>query len=130
VEFLKKEHLKGNMFDNDEFGDYIIYAAWPKYKVFVDGRSDMYGVDIMKEYLKVITIKPGWEEVLKKYDVKWIIYDANSALSLFLMERDDWELIYADKVANIFVKDIPENQYLIEKYPDVKLVEPEDEENT
>ena len=128
VEFLKKEPLKGNMFDNDEFGDYIIYAAWPEYKVFVDGRSDMYGVDIMKEYLKVITIKPGWEEVLQKYDVKWIIYNANSALSLFLMERDEWELIYADKVANIFVKDIPEYQYLIEKYPDVELVVDEDEE--
>ena len=27
------------------------------------------------------------------------------------------KLIYADKVANIFVKDIPENRYLIEKYP-------------
>jgi hypothetical protein len=130
VEFLKNEYIKGNMFDNDEFGDYIIYAAWPEYKVFVDGRSDMYGVDIMKEYLKVASIKPGWDEVLKKYDVKWIIFDANSALSLFLMERDDWKLIYADNVANIFVKDIPENRYLIEKYPDVELVvdEEEDEE--
>ena len=128
VEFLKNEYIKGNMFDNDEFGDYVIYAAWPEYKVFVDGRSDMYGVDIMKEYLKVVTIKPGWEEVLQKYDVKWIIYNANSALSLFLMERDEWELIYADKVANIFVKDIPENRYLIEKYPDVELVVDEDEE--
>jgi hypothetical protein len=130
VEFLEKENLKGNMFANDEFGDYIIYAAWPEYKVFVDGRSDMYGTEIMKEYLKVISIKPGWEEILNKYHINWIIYNSNTILSLFLMERDDWKLIYADKVANIFVKDIPENQYLIEKYPDVKLVEPEDEENT
>jgi len=128
VEFLKKEHIKGNMFDNDEFGDYIIYAAWPEYKVFVDGRSDMYGVDIMKEYLKVISIKPGWDEVLKKYNITWIIYNAKTALSVLLMERDDWELIYADKVANIFVKDIPENRYLIEKYPDVELVVDEDED--
>ena len=128
VEFLKNEYIKGNMFDNDEFGDYIIYAAWPEYEVFVDGRSDMYGVNIMKEYLRVVSIKPGWDEVLKKYDVKWIIFNANSALSLFLIERDDWELIYSDKVANIFVKDIQENRYLIEKYPDVELVVDEEEE--
>ena len=127
VEFLKKENIQGNMFDNDEFGDYIIYAAWPEYRVFFDGRSDMYGVDIMKEYFKVARVKPGWDEVLQKYNITWIIYNANSALSLFLIERDDWKLIYADKVANIFVKDIPENQYLIEKYPDVKLVVGEDE---
>jgi len=129
VEFLKNEHIKGNMFDNDEFGDYIIYAAWPEYKVFVDGRSDMYGTEIMKDYLKVISIKQGWEEVLKKYNINWIIYNAKTSLSMFLMERDDWKLIYADKVANIFVKDITENQYLIEKYPDVELVVDEEEEN-
>ena len=49
---------------------------------------------------------------------------------MFLMERDDWKLIYADKVANIFVKDIQEYQYLIEKYPDVELIVDEEEENT
>ena len=45
------------------------------------------------------------------------------------MERDSWTLIYADKVANIFVKDIPENQYLIEKYPGVELVIPDPDES-
>jgi hypothetical protein len=88
----------------------------------------MYGVNIMKEYLKVISIKPGWDEILKKYDITWVIYNAKTALSALLMERDDWKLIYADKVANIFVKDIPENRYLIEKYPDVQLVVDEDED--
>jgi len=128
VEFIKKENLQGNMFDNDEFGDYIIYAAWPRYKVFFDGRSDMYGVGIMKEYLKVVQVKQGWDEVFDKYKINWVIYNANSALSLFLMERDDWKLIYADKVANIFVKDTSENQHLIEKYPDIKLVIVEEKE--
>jgi len=89
----------------------------------------MYGVDILKEYIKVTGIRPGWDEVLKKYNIKWIIYNANSALSLFLMENDDWTLIYADNVANIFVKNIPENQYLIEKYPDVELVIPDPDES-
>ena len=129
VKFLKKEKLKGHMFDEDEFGDYIIYAAWPEYKVFFDGRSDMYGVDITKEYHKVVTIRPGWNEVLKKYDINWIIFNANSALSLFLMQRDDWKLIYADEVANIFVKNNKENRYLIDKYPDVKLVLPDPDES-
>ena len=45
------------------------------------------------------------------------------------MQRDDWKLIYADEVANIFVKDIQENRYLIEKYPDVELVIPDPDES-
>ena len=69
------------------------------------------------------------EQVLEKYNFSWIIYNANSTLSVVLMQRDDWKLIYADKVANIFVKDIPENQYLIEKYPDVELVVVDEDED-
>lgn len=126
VEFLRNENIPGNMFNNDEFGDYLIYAAWPKYRVFFDGRSDMYGNARIKEYLKVARVEPGWEEIVQKYDIKWIFFDARSALSTFLKERSDWHLIYSDKIAAIFVRNIPDYQPLITKYPDVQLVIGED----
>ncbi len=129
VEFLKKEQIPGNMFDNDEFGDYIIYAAWPQYKVFFDGRSDMYGVDLMKEYFKITGFELGWEKILEKYGISWIIYDANSPLSRFLLKNDGWRLIYSDKVANIFVKNIPAFSSLINKYENVKPVVDFNEKN-
>jgi hypothetical protein len=120
VEFLKREPIRGNMFNNDEFGDYIIYVAWPKYKVFFDGRSDMYGVERLKDYIKVVNMETGWETVLEKYDINWIIYDSKSILSRVLIENKGWRLIYSDKVATIFVRDIPEYQYLINKYQNVR----------
>ncbi len=128
VEFIKKEKIGGNMFNNDEFGDYIIYAAWPEYRVFFDGRSDMYGTERMKEYFKIARLERGWDKVIEKYNIKWVIFNTKSALAMFLTEREDWHLIYADKVAAIFVKDIPENRHLIEKYRDVRLVGDEDKE--
>jgi hypothetical protein len=33
------------------------------------------------------------------------------------MEREDWKLIYTDKVASIFLRNVPENFDLIKKYP-------------
>jgi hypothetical protein len=128
VQFMQQEKISGNMFNNDEFGDYIIYAAWPQYKVFFDGRSDMYGTKRLKDYFQIVRLAPRWDEVLQKNHVTWIIFDSMSPLSSFLIERNDWKLIYSDKVANIFVKNIPENDYLIEKYPDVKPVIVDDEE--
>jgi hypothetical protein len=116
VEFIKKERIEGNMFNNDEFGDYIIYAAWPQYRVFFDGRSDMYGAEQMKEYDKIIRTKSGWEDIINKYDIDWIFFDAQSALSRYLLATSGWRLIYADKVAHIFVKDIPKYQSLIKRY--------------
>ena len=114
--FMKSEHIAGNMFNSDEFGDYMIYSLWPEYRVFIDGRNDMYGAEIVRDYRKVATLQPGWQGVFKKYNIYWVFCNANSALSLFLTVQGDWKLIYADNIANIFVKDIPSYQYLINKY--------------
>jgi len=121
VEFLKHEKLQGNMYNPEQFGDYVIYAAWPQYRVFVDGRIDMYGPETMSNYMKVAALQPGWRDVLTKYGINFIFDHANSPLASLLKERGDWRLVYADRVANIFVRDSAENGPLIGKYPGVKL---------
>jgi hypothetical protein len=122
VEFLKRENIPGNMFNKDEFGDYIIYAAWPNYKVFIDGRVEIHGPEGLMDFLKVARIKPGMDEVFKKYDINWIIFSSGSSLSHFLLQSDDWKLIYSDVVANIFIRNTTENQGLIEKYKNTRPV--------
>jgi len=127
VEFLKKEKIPGKMFNDDEFGDYLIYAAWPGYKVFLDGRLDMYGEAWGSQYLNVVTMRPGWEEVFEKNDFSWVFIGAEAPLSSVLLEKKNWRLIYADRVAHIFVKQIPENHLLIDKYPNVKPIRKREE---
>jgi hypothetical protein len=122
VEFLKNEPINGNVFNDDEFGDYLIYAAAPQYKVFFDGRSDMYGEFWGEQYVAIARLHPNWEQVVEKNGFSWIFFGAKTPLSMLLLEKKNWRLIYADKVANIFVKDIPENRALIAKYPEVKPV--------
>ncbi len=110
VNFLKSEHIKGNMFNHGQYGDYTIYDAWPRYKVFMDGRTDMYGGDRLKEYLNVMMGQPGWQQILAKYDINFVFFTANSSISTILRESKDWRLVYADKAANIFVRNTPENR--------------------
>ena len=129
VQFLKNEKIEARVFDSYVFGSYIIYAAWPQIEAFIDGRADMYSKQQTEEYLKVVGGQRGWQDVLKKYDITWIIYNNESVFSNVLLERDDWQLIYSDKVANIFVKRTPENQPLINKYPNVKPVAAEQKED-
>ncbi len=126
VEFLKREPIRGNMFDNDEFGDYVIYAAWPQYKVFIDGRLDMYGAGRMKEFSKIQGFDQGWDKVIDKYRISWIFDDSKSLLCRYLLKDSSWRLIYADTVADIFVRDSPEYRYLVDKYWDVKPILKED----
>jgi hypothetical protein len=122
VNFIQREQITGNMFNNDEFGDYMIYAAWPAYKVFIDGRTDMYGAARVKEYLRVVNANNGWQDVLEKHDITWVFQGPNTVLSKLLLERDDWKLIYADKVAHIHVKVLPLYDRILRKYPAVQPV--------
>jgi len=122
VRFLKEAPIKGNMFNDDEFGDYIIYSAYPQYKVFIDSRVDMYGADHFKDYLTMVYFKPGWENLVEKYNINWFILNSDSILSRYLTERNDWRLIYSDKVTNIFIKNIRENQDIIQRYGNVEQI--------
>lgn len=126
VNFAEKNGIKGRVFNAYYFGGYLIYKGFPKDGVFVDGRADMYN-EFMKNYYDVVELKPGWKEILKRFDIDWMMISANSPLSVLLLETEDWHLIYADKVANIFVRGTSENQDLINRYPDVKLVAEEED---
>jgi hypothetical protein len=121
VEFLKRETITGNMFNNDEFGDYMIFAVWPKYRVFMDGRSDMYGERFGTPYLQIANVQPGWKEILKKYNISWIIFQTHSALTAALRDQRNWHPIYSDEVATIFVKRDTEHEALVTRYPDTTL---------
>lgn len=125
VEFAEKNEIKGRIFNTYHFGGYLIYSGFPKEGVFVDGRADMYN-EFMKNYYDVVDIKPGWKDILNKFKIDWMLITANSPLSVLLLETEEWHLVYADKVANIFVRNTPENQPLIDRYLDVRLVSDED----
>ena len=120
VEFLRNERIAGNMFNNDEFGDYLIYAA-PDYRVFMDGRSDMYGETLGGAYLRVANALPGWKTVMEKYQITWVFFDTESPLTAALREQPEWQVIFSDRIATIFVKKIPAHASLLQKYAAVSI---------
>ncbi len=120
VDFLKREPITGNMFNDDEFGDYMIFTAWPQYRVFMDGRSDMYGKKIGNDYLRVANVQPDWKEILQKYSISWVVFGTDSALTAALQDQSDWRAVYSDRVATIFVKRDAPHAALLDKYSAVR----------
>lgn len=116
IDFIHRENIPGNMFNSQEFGDFLVMYAFPKYRVFIDGRVDMYGTELFEEYTDIVSFKPGWEELLEKYNITWIFYPSDSEFSRFLSINPDWEQIYSDTVTSIFLKNVPENRAMIDKY--------------
>jgi hypothetical protein len=87
----------------------------------MDGRSDMYGETYGRPYFRVAQAQPGWKDVFEKYDITWVLFDTQSPLAAALLEQRDWQIIYSDDVASIFVKDVPEHRLLLAKYASVTI---------
>lgn len=103
VEFIKESNLKDErIFSLYHWGGYLIFNLYPKHKVFIDGRIDMYGEEIFKEFQKVYRAYDGWREVLKKYKVKVVLVDRKTPLAAVLKEASGWSEIFSDKDSIIF----------------------------
>ena len=104
VEYLNSAPLNGNMFNQYGWGGYLIYATQPFRPVFIDGRADMYGEEIFKEYQKVVGIDKDTEEILDKYQVNWVIYPHDSALVRYLLAGKRWNEVYRDEEASVLLR--------------------------
>jgi hypothetical protein len=87
----------------------------------MDGRSDMYGEKYGRDYLRVANAQRGWKEVFEKYNITWVLFDTESPLTAALQEQEDWQPIYSDRTATLFLKNVPAHASLLQKYASVTL---------
>jgi hypothetical protein len=100
--FLQKRGLQGRVFTKDQWGGYLIYRFAGQEKVFIDGRSDFYGKDLLETYAQVSAVKPAWEAVLNQYDVRFVLVPPDNALAAVLQLSPHWKRTYRDAVASVF----------------------------
>jgi hypothetical protein len=72
--------------------------------VFIDGQTDFYGEDLFDEYLTVEQLGQGWEAVLDRYAVRWVLYDTDSVLIRRLEVTPGWQVAYQDDVATVLIR--------------------------
>lgn len=103
VTWLEENPQDGNMFNEFNWGGYILEETWPRYLVFLDSQSDFYGESLMREYDKAISVQNGWESVFVKYDIFWAIIPSHSLIAQELV-TNDWKILYQDDTAIILRK--------------------------
>ncbi len=95
--------VTGEMFNDYSWGGYLMLEL-PERKVFVDGRNDFYGRELVEEFNTVDDVKSGWDTVLGKYRVGWTILPPKHGLNALLALRADWKQIYVDETAVIYTR--------------------------
>lgn len=94
------------MFNQYGWGGYLAYRFYPDEhrKVFIFGEAALMGDDLLNQYEDVVTLQPDWKSVLDQYQVDYVVYNKNAALSNVLATQPDWTLVYEDNVAQIYVR--------------------------
>ncbi|MEW6717727.1 MAG: hypothetical protein AB1345_09515 [Chloroflexota bacterium] len=102
VEYIRAERPPGRLFNAYDWGGYLLWAL-PEYAVFVDGRTDLYGDEVIGEWLQVVRAEDGWEEVLEGWEVR-LLLGAPGWPVVRLLEGKGWRLLYADELAVVYSK--------------------------
>jgi hypothetical protein len=84
----------------DKFGGYLIYRFDGRRRVFFDGRSDFYGAQFMKDYIRLIEARPGWAEQVRSFRFTHALLPPDYTL-LAALEGAGWRPIYKDRTATL-----------------------------
>jgi hypothetical protein len=102
--WILENHPEGEMFNSYNWGGYLIWSLYPHYRVFADGRTDLYGDEFLRRYLEAQLGRPGFEDTLVEYGVNLVLTYPDDALSFRLECAGSWEEVYRDDVAVIWVR--------------------------
>lgn len=100
VSFLKDTKPDGNLFNSYNWGGYLLWSM-PEYPVFVDGRTDLYGDELIRDWIQVVQGEDDWKVVLDEWDVGVILLEPFRPI-VDKLPVDDWELLYKDDIAVVF----------------------------
>jgi hypothetical protein len=82
----------------DTFGGYLIYRFNGERKVFMDGRSDFYGAEFAKRYIRLVEARPGWTNEFNRWNFTHALLPPDYSL-LAALEANGWREIYRDRTA-------------------------------
>jgi len=105
VQYLEKHPVPGRMYNNYGFGGYLVWSRGPRYKVFIDGRADVYERGgVLADYLHISLLKPGALAVLDDYAIESCLTERDEALATALSASPHWKRVYFDNVSALFVR--------------------------
>jgi len=107
VDFVLSKKPAGNIFNHFNWGGYLIWRLYPRYKVFIDSRT--ISIQGFRDYTHLLWDLNKIPLLLHKYNIKTIIIPRTNPftgekypLVQFLFFSDRWKLIYNDTVALVF----------------------------
>jgi hypothetical protein len=126
--FVRRHALRGRAFVSDAWAGPFLGEFYPERKAFFDNRLEAYSDHLARDVYQTIRYgAPGWDQLLARYDVQFLILRYTTASEARLQPRDGnlrqrlardprFSLVYFDDVGALFVRRAGDNAGLAERY--------------
>ncbi len=104
VDYIRRAQLPGPMLNDYEWGGYLIWAL-PEYKVFIDGRADIFDwTGVLTAYKRWMTLEEDPSRLPEQYGIRFCLLPKQRPMTMVLRRLAGWKQVYADDVSVIFVR--------------------------
>jgi len=104
VAFLRVGNYPQKVFVYYDWGGYAIWKLYPEYRVFVDGRADLYGDDLLHQFQTAMQLRTGWRDLLASWKVDAVLMPRSCALTQGLSLDPEWRVVFSDTQAIILLR--------------------------
>ena len=107
VSFLREHHPPGPLFNDYNWGGYLIWKLYPDDRVFIDGRADLYGDEFMDHYSATYNLTGDWQEPLNRWQIATVMVPSQCALATILPASGSWKPVFQDPQAVVLARVSP-----------------------
>ena len=104
VEYLKSHRVPDRLFIYYDWGGYAVWRLYPDYRVFIDGRADLYGDSLLRQFQDILQVRSEWRQDLDLWKVETVLVPPSAPLAEALSLDPDWRVDYRDSQAVLFVR--------------------------
>jgi len=126
AQFLLKNPLPPHLFSLYRHGGFFIWRLFPRYRVFVDGRADVYGEKLLREYAAIIHVEPGWQKILASHGTSLAVLPREEAVAQAMERSSRWHRIYRDATTDVYLRQCAESAAALSRWRNDELQYPED----
>jgi hypothetical protein len=101
VAYLEQHPPPGNIFNHYDWGGYLIWKLYPTTPVFIDGRADLYGPELLHDFADAYQFKNRWQQIFQRWQIQTVVVPPASALAIGLQSAPEWTVAYQDSQAII-----------------------------
>jgi hypothetical protein len=107
VRFLNERPPLGRLFNDFNWGGYLIGHLKAPYQVSMDGRTQVYGEETLRQYRALIHLEAEWRQFFARCAPDVILWPKKEPFARLVELMPDWTKLYEDGVAVIFVRRPP-----------------------